>query len=45
MYIYTDICHHTRKALGGDTECFLIIEVFSGQGKESHLGKFSASIS
>lgn len=45
IYMHTDTCHHTCKALGGDTECFLIIEVFSWQGRESHLDRFSASIS
>lgn len=33
MYIHTDIRHCSCKALGRDTECFLIIEVFSWQGR------------
>lgn len=45
IYMHTDTCHHTCKALGGDTECFLITEAFSWQGRESHLDRFSASIS
>ena len=37
LYIYTHIHDGTCEALGRDTQCFLIIEALSLQGKVSHI--------